>query len=378
MACIRERRGRWVLDYRDASGKRRWRSYPLTEAGKACADNEARRQSGLKGTPVDPDVTVGVYARQWLDLVRARVGEPTWSKYEIVTRVHLGPLHGRRVADLQRPVLKRYLAGLVSQGTLKRSTVGKVLAVTHNMLAEAVDEGLLESNPAAKLGRHLGIPATFDPEQIRAMDWGQLQAFLAAARAHETLDVSLALWVLAYAGLRIGELLGLRLEDVQDRLAVERQIRPDGQVALPKGKRSRRVDIATDLQEAIDGALAARREHELRAGTRSPWLVLADLDVASTRPRGLHRVHRAMARVLKAAALPGHFTPHCLRHTYASLLLSRGESLLYVSRQLGHSTIKLTADLYGRWLPVEPTNGGPNLLSRRRVEDCASLSTGRA
>jgi len=57
-----------------------------------------------------------------------------------------------------------------------------------------------------------------------------------------------------------------------------------------------------------------------------------------------------MLRVLKAAKLPEHFTPHCLRHTYASILLSEGISPVYVQEQLGHATIELTVSTYGRWL----------------------------
>src|SRR5215510_5368788 len=49
---------------------------------------------------------------------------------------------------------------------------------------------------------------------------------------------------------------------------------------------------------------------------------------------------------------PRHFTPHCLRHTYASLLLQQGESPAYVQRMLGHASIQLTVDTYGRWLPL--------------------------
>ena len=48
-----------------------------------------------------------------------------------------------------------------------------------------------------------------------------------------------------------------------------------------------------------------------------------------------------------------HFSPHCLRHTYASLMLQQGESLTYVQRQLGHASINFTADTYGKWLPPE-------------------------
>ena len=59
--------------------------------------------------------------------------------------------------------------------------------------------------------------------------------------------------------------------------------------------------------------------------------------------------------VLKAAALPSHFTVHCLRHTFATLHLEADQGrLLYVSRQLGHSSISITADVYAKWL--KPTN----------------------
>jgi len=69
-------------------------------------------------------------------------------------------------------------------------------------------------------------------------------------------------------------------------------------------------------------------------------------------PYDLAFVQRAFKRVVKAAKLPLHFTPHCLRHTYGSLMLQAGESPVYVQRQLGHASIKLTVDTYGKWLPM--------------------------
>ena len=61
---------------------------------------------------------------------------------------------------------------------------------------------------------------------------------------------------------------------------------------------------------------------------------------------------KAFKRVLRDTELPLQFTPHCLRHTFASLLLQQGESPAYVQRQLGHASIQLTADTYGRWLSI--------------------------
>ena len=50
--------------------------------------------------------------------------------------------------------------------------------------------------------------------------------------------------------------------------------------------------------------------------------------------------------------LPLHFTPHCLRHTFASLLLQLGEGPSYVECQLAHASIQPTVDTYARWLPM--------------------------
>jgi integrase len=63
-------------------------------------------------------------------------------------------------------------------------------------------------------------------------------------------------------------------------------------------------------------------------------------------------VDAAAGGTLQAAALPAHFSPHCLRHTFASLLLQQGESPADVQRQLGHASIQLTVDTYGKWLLI--------------------------
>ena len=62
------------------------------------------------------------------------------------------------------------------------------------------------------------------------------------------------------------------------------------------------------------------------------------------------KIRKAMLRVCKAAGLD-RYSPHDLRHTYASLLLQDGKSPAYVQRQLGHASIQQTVDTYGRWLP---------------------------
>src|SRR5690348_3242620 len=73
-------------------------------------------------------------------------------------------------------------------------------------------------------------------------------------------------------------------------------------------------------------------------------------------------VRRAFNDVLKAAGLT-HFTPHGLRHTFASLLLQAGVDVYYVSRMLGHADIGLTVATYGSWSnPSRP--GALDVLDR--------------
>ena len=64
---------------------------------------------------------------------------------------------------------------------------------------------------------------------------------------------------------------------------------------------------------------------------------------------------RGISAVLKNAQLPLHFPPHCLRHTFASLLLPQGESPAHVQHQLGHASTQLT---------VEPTDAGSHWATR--------------
>ncbi len=86
-------------------------------------------------------------------------------------------------------------------------------------------------------------------------------------------------------------------------------------------------------------------------GEVPPWVFCA----INKTPIAAHDVRQAFKRVLKATGLPSYFTVHCLRHTFATPHLEADQGrLLYVSRQLGHSSISITADVYAKWL--KPTN----------------------
>jgi integrase len=123
----------------------------------------------------------------------------------------------------------------------------------------------------------------------------------------------------------------------------------DGRVETPKSEYGRDVDLSEALAVILRRVRMRRAERMKRYKwkTLPPWLFC-------TRS---HNVRKVFRRCVKAANLPKHFTPHCLRHTFASLLLQAGESPQYVKEQLGHASITLTVDTYGKWFATRPVRG---------------------
>jgi len=252
--------------------------------------------------------------------------------------------------------------GKLSAG-LSRNSVRIVHAVLRALLNAAVDDEVILANPAAKLGRSLRLAAVSShrQEEIKAMAREQLSSFLKATAQEAPAYVPLFL-TLARAGLRLGEALGLQWEDLhfaERKLRVQRTIARGGREGTPKTGHGRTVDmspqLATTLLRLHMGRAERMKRHKWK--TLPPWVFCT----RSGRLLEPHNVRRVFRACLKAAELPGHFTPHGL-HTYASILLQEGESAQYVQEQLGHASLTITTQIYGKWLPKKPVRGGVTLL----------------
>jgi integrase len=178
MACIRQRRGRWVLDYRDATGRRRWESF--TTKGQAedafAAALPASRQRLLP--VVDPNVTVKDYSERWLQLC-GNLKPRSLSGYREKLNNHLLPALG----SIHRSQIKTLLAEKKAAG-LAVDTVRLIHSTLRAMLNAAVEDGVIQTNPAAGLGRSMRLTRSKADRQenIRAMDREQLARFLALSK----------------------------------------------------------------------------------------------------------------------------------------------------------------------------------------------------
>ena len=352
MACVRKRRGKYVVDWRDGAGVRHWKTFDKKTDADAHRDKvgpEARQRV----TPTVPaSSTVAEYAEHWQRLIAHSVKPRTAERYSELLTLHILPRFEKtKVRDLDRGRIKLFLADKLEAGLEKR-TVRNIQAVLRVMLNAAIEDGLVATNPAAKLGRVLKLTtskATIQ-EEIKAMMKEQRRLFLTTA-LREAPRLHPLFFTLAGTGMRLGEALGLQWDDVDcsaRTIRIARAFSEDGALDTPKSGHGRTVDMSQALADVLAAHAIRHKEDKLKYQWNHlpPWLFVTK---AGT-PLDARNVRRAMSCVLKKATLPLHFSPHCLRHTYASILLADGVSPVYVQEQLGHATIELTVSTYGRWL----------------------------
>jgi integrase len=298
----------------------------------------------------DENLTVGEYLDSWLKgYVRGSVRQSTLDRYEIAVRVHIKPALGRLKLKKLTPA---HLAGFYQDRLavgFAPASVNKLHVTEHKALDQAMKWHMVPRNvaEAVKAPR----PA---PPEMRTLSAAETHKLLDAARG----DKLEALYVLAvHTGMRQGELLALKWQDMDlenAKLSVRRTITmSEGRILLgePKTKKSRRTIHLTDAAvQALREHLARQLEGMERLGDayRDEGLVFASEVGTPINPTNLRR--RSFAVLLKRANLPK-IRFHDLRHTCATLLLSRNVHPKYVQELLGHANIAITLDTYSHVIP---------------------------
>ena len=317
---------------------------------------------------MDASITVRKYAEKWLEQLAAIDRKPrTIEVYRSLFKQHVLPAFGSmQLRKMGRGAIKDFLVTRRKEG-FARDSVRSILSAMRSLCSAAVEDGVLAVNPAAMLGRQLSLTIPRlqrqDEITIKAMNEEQLARFLSAAKRVPATYGSL-LTTLALTGGRLGEGLGLQWDDVDiehREIRVQRTL-SHGIVTTPKSGHGRRVAIGPELAKLLLRLRMRRAEQ----GRRYQWSELPPwvFPTSAGGPPDVTRLRRHFRGCLKTAGLPLTFTPHSLRHTFASILLQRGEPPQWVQQQLGHASIQLTVDTYGQWLPKQPTKGGLEALER--------------
>ena len=157
--------------------------------------------------------------------------------------------------------------------------------------------------------------------------------------------------LLLRTGMRVGEALALQPGDIDFNgrfITVQRGL-SRRRIETPKSGKSRRVDMTPQLADALRMQMAENNKKGMKLGLGgSPEYLFTNekggfIDLNNWR-------RRVFNKALKEVELRK-IRVHDLRHSYATIRISRGDSILDVSNQLGHHSVKLTLDTYSHWLP---------------------------
>ena len=157
-------------------------------------------------------------------------------------------------------------------------------------------------------------------------------------------------------GLRLGEFLALHREDVnlQDRTLSVRRNLSRGTLSTTKSGRGRKVDLSAALVAALKAHMEIQ-DLEAAASGQPASVMLFPGNLGGTRRERSYMAENYFRYQLWFPAIERaqvrRLGPHAARHTFASQLIANGESLKYVSAQMGHSSINVTVDVYGHLLP---------------------------
>ena len=238
-----------------------------------------------------------------------------------------------RPRDLDLAVIRAYLAELYRLGQ-SRATVARKLSALRTFVRYLRREGWIDTDPAALAQsprREHKVPAHLSMDEMATL--------LEAPDASQPLGRrDRAILELFYAsGLRLSELVGLDMEDVNLRSRVVR--------VMGKGSKERLVPFNTAAQEALRGWYPDRALLRANPKTQNPN-PKAHADPVFLNARGGRltgrSVQRLVARYVSGCSTRFGISPHALRHSFASHLLQRGADLRAIQELLGHVQLSTT------------------------------------
>ena len=332
MASIAKRpNGRWRARYRDEAEKEHSRHFDRKADAQRWLDTVTA--AVVRGDYVDPKagrVTVRQYAGAW-EAVQVS-SEGTRRIIDNALRLHLLPSLGDyRIAAVRPTVVQGFVKELESKG-LSAGTVRNIYAITAQVFAAAVDDRVIPSSPC----RRIRLPKDHDDEvEIPTVD--QVSA-VAAAIGDEWQALVITL---AGSGLRVGELLGLEVGDVdflRRTVKVERQRMQSGDLSPLKSKASRRV---VPLGQVVIDELAAYLATRPHDGP----LFVDELGG----PLQYWRWKKLLAAATATAGVS--VTSHGFRHFFASAQIAGGASVKQVQTLLGHASAVVTLRTYTHLWP---------------------------
>ncbi len=337
---------RAVLRWTDELGKSRTRTRicrTKAEAEQALREFRAEQLGNLER--VRPS-TVGALVSEWLSSRNGEISEATLYQYKWAVEKIVKELGSARL-DIRSSVIDTFIAEL-DLASRSKSLVKKVLDMSFGY---GVTQRLTDNNPV-----HGAKPVRIERTEPQAWTTDELDTFL---RATETNRLGGLWFLLGSLGLRRGEALALRWSDYDPdklTLSITKSRKKVGTSIIESSTKTARSVRTLPVPKAVATVLESHKarqiqevEYLLSLGIRaeSGYMFLSEYG----KPLDPDNTSKAFKRFAREAGL-GDRHVHELRHLSASLLLARGVPMAEISRILGHSSSRVTDEVYSH-LSVE-------------------------
>lgn len=290
-------------------------------------------------------VSVFEYAEKWLESAKTRVKDSTYNKYRNTLHSYVIPDLGElKWCDVNREQVEKFTKRMLSNGGKKgtgltEGTVGGILTVLGQVFDYAAEHGADVSFDISS------ITVKKEQKEVKVLTFGDQKKLCRYLRNHPS-ERNIGILICIYTGLRIGEVCGLRWEDISFsdrtiivRRAVQRIQTNDDQgrktkvvITTPKSASSvRTIPIPSELFEIL---LSFR-------GDRSGYILTGSRD-KFVEPRTMER---QLDKVLQEAGIE-HVNFHALRHTFATRCVEIDFEVKSLSEILGHSSVNITLNRY--------------------------------
>ncbi len=340
MACITKRRNRWVIDFYDQYGKRRWKT--LKEgATKKQARDELRdiEDKVSKGTYISsrkvPDFSK--VSDSWLKMKKPNLRHSTYDQYNGHVENHLKPYFGNiKITRINYDSVESFISHCY-ENKVTIPTLRKILINLGAIMTYACRKRYIDYNPVRDVEKPKGRSENKGEEELNILNPQQCKLLFenTPELKYKTLFMTAVL-----TGMRQGELFGLKWSDIDwfnRQIHVSRTFN-HGRFYEPKTKTSRRkIDLAPQLVKRL-------REWKLACPTSELELVFPNESGKPLSP--INMVRRKFEPALTKANIK-RIRFHDLRHGYASILIDLDENPKYIQNQMGHASINVTLDIYG-------------------------------
>ena len=346
--------GRFQFRYTDSIGKRR------TIYARKLSDLREKEKATKEGRVVSfSRLTVMDYVQRYTEGLR---GLSAMSQRALLTktnRIKRADLSRMRIGDVRFSDARRYASDLISEG-LGRSSISGIVSILRRSFALAVEDYLIAVNPFSFSLRELGMPKAGKRNALSNKETADLLEFLAndtIGKRHYDMFL-----ILLNSGLRVSELCGLRIADLdfeKGLIRVDHQVQEDNHgrafVQGCKTEAGRRVvpiskQTEASLRRVIEGR-KAETEPILKdaEGREYSGFLFLDTKGGVRTGRGIDQIFRSIeGRYNKTHPQKiSYLRPHVLRHTFCTNMLEMGMPIKSLQFVAGHSTVRTTLDIYG-------------------------------